>query len=169
MPRKNVTLYAIFHNYHKFSYSHGDVDGIVGNPDPPLVYREGTTIDLAESSRLSRKGYKIKGWHCEYDGKDYPISYRYKLPDSDVVMTAIWETLVYTIPFNTGISAIPNIRIKAETKETIIVPNIEQKREGYKFIGWIILGDFYNVGDEFFVEGQINGLGISGKAIWITN
>ena len=36
MPRNNVTLYAIFHNYRKLYYSYGDVDGIVGNPDAPL-------------------------------------------------------------------------------------------------------------------------------------
>ena len=93
MPRKNVTLYAIFHNFVKFSYSHGDVDGKVGDPQAPFVYVEGGTVDLAESTRLRRKGYTIVGWHCEYDGKDYPIFYRYVLPDADVVMTAIWEPI----------------------------------------------------------------------------
>ena len=169
MPRKNVTLYAIFHNYHKFYYSHGDVDGIVGNPDPPLVYAEGASIDLAESTRLTRKGYKIVGWHCEYDGRDYSISYPYILPDSDVVMTAIWEPLEYTIVFITGVTAIPNIKIKAKTKETIIIPNIHEKREGYIFIGWNIFEIQYYPGDDYIVEGQVPPFGISGKAIWIKN
>ena len=169
MPRKNVTLYAIFHNFHKLYYSHGNVDGIVGNPDAPLVYREGTSIDLAESSRLGRKGYKIIGWHCENDGKDYPIFYPYILPDEDVIMTAIWEPIEYNIVFITGISSIPNIKIKGKTKETLIVPNIDQKREGYKFDGWIFFENHYKSGDDFFVEGQMPGLGISGKAIWIQN
>ena len=105
-----------FHNYHKIYYSHGDVDGIVGIPDATLVYTEGTSIDLAESTRLGRMGYEIVGWHCEYDGKDYPIFYPYKLPDSDVVMTAIWEPIEYTIVFITGVTAIPNIKIKGKTK-----------------------------------------------------
>ena len=167
MPRKNVTLYAIFHNYHKLSYSHGDVDGILGKPDEPLVYREGASIDLAESTRLSRLGYKIKGWHCEYDGKDYPINYPYILPDSDVVMTAIWEPIEYTIVFNTQVSSIPNIKIKAKTKDIIIIPDLEQKREGYIFVGWIIFGNLYIFGDKLIIEAQLPGLGISGKAIWI--
>ena len=131
MPRRNVTLYAIFHNFRKFSYSHGDVDGIIGNPDAPFVYPEGSYIDLAESSRLSRKGYKIKGWHCEYDGKDYPIFYPYKLPDADVVMTAIWEPVQYTIILMTGVTSIPNIKIRAKTNDIIIVPNIERERYIY--------------------------------------
>ena len=169
MPRKNVTLYAIFHNYHKFSYSHGDVDGIIGKPDAPFVYSEGSTIDLAESTRLSRKGYKIMGWHCEYDGKDYPLFYRYILPDADIVMTAIWEPIEYTIIFISGVTTIPNLRIKAKTKDILIIPDINQKREGYIFVGWIFFGNKYNAGDEFIVEGQMPGVGIAGKAIWIQN
>ena len=169
MPRKNVTLYAIFHNYHKLYYSHGDVDGIVGNPDPPLVYPEGTTIDLAEKTRLSRKGYIIKGWHCEYDGKDYKIFYPYILPDEDIVMTAIWEPIEYTIAFITGVKTIPNLKIKAKTKDILIIPDINEKREGYIFVGWIIFENKYNAGDEYLVEGQMPGLGISGTAIWIQN
>ena len=168
MPRRNVTLYAVFHNYRKFSYSYGDVDGIVGNADDAFVFPEGTTIDLAESSRLSRKGYKIKGWHCEYDGKDYPIFYPYKLPDADVVMTAIWEPVQYTIILITGVNSIPNIKIRAKTNDIIIVPNIE--REGYILSGWVFYENkSYKVGDEMIVEGQIPGLGISGRAIWIKN
>ena len=166
MPRRNVTLYAVFYNYHKLYYSHGDVDGIVGNPDAPLVYREGASIDLAESSRLARMGYKIVGWHCEYDGKDYPIFYPYILPDADVVMTAIWEPIEYTIAFQTLVSGIPNIKLKGRTGEIIIAPNIEDKREGYIFGGWIVYGNKYTPGDEIFVQGQMPGLGISGKAIW---
>lgn len=166
MPRKNVTLYAIFHNYRKLSYSHGDVDGIVGNPDAPLVYREGAKIDLAEPSRLARMGYKIVGWHCEYDGKDYPIFYPYVLPDADVVMTAIWEPIEYTIVFQTLVSGIPNIKIKAKTGEYIFAPNIDDKRDGYIFGGWIVYGNEYIPGDEIIIEGQMPGLGISGKAIW---
>ena len=167
MPRKNVTLYAIFHNYRKLSYSHGNVDGIVGNPDAPLVYREGASIDLAESSRLGRKGYKIVGWHCEYDGKDYPIFYRYTLPDADVVMTAIWEPIEYNILFMTRVKEIPNFNIKGKTKEIIILPDIEEKREGYIFNGWNFEGIQYQPGDEFLIEGQLPGIGISAEAIWI--
>ena len=167
MPRRNVTLYAIFHNMRKLYYSHGDVDGILGTPDDPLVYREGATIDLAESSRLARLGYKIKGWHCEYDGNDYPISYPYILPDADIIMTAIWEPIEYTIVFITGVSTIPNIKIKAKTKDIIIVPNLDEKREGYIFLGWSFFGKKYIFGDEMIIEGQMPGLGISGNAIWI--
>lgn len=167
IPRKNVTLYAIFHNFVKFSYSHGDVDGKLGDPQAPFVYLEGGTVDLAESTRLRRKGYEIIGWHCEYDGKDYPIFYRYVLPDADVVMTAIWEPIEYNILFMTRVREIPNFKIKGKTKEVINVPDIEEKREGYIFNGWNFEGIQYQPGDEFYIEGQDPGFGISGEAVWI--
>ena len=167
MPRENVILYAIFHNFVRFSYSHCDVDGIIGDAPAPFVYIEGASVDLAESTRLSRKGYTIVGWHCEYDGNNYPIFYRYILPNADVVMTAIWEPIEYNILFMTRVSSIPNIKIKGKTKETIIIPNIEEKREGYIFNGWNFEGIQYQPGDEYFIEGEIPGFGISGEAIWI--
>ena len=167
MPRENVTLFAIFHNFVKFSYSHGDVDGKIGDSQAPFRYIEGGTVDLAESTRLRRKGYTIVGWHCEYDGKDYPIFYRYILPDADVVMTAIWEPIEYNILFMTRVKEIPNFNIKGKTKEIIILPDIEEKREGYIFNGWNCEGIQYQPGDEFFIEGQDPGIGISAEAIWI--
>jgi hypothetical protein len=167
MPRKNVTLYAIFHNFVYFSYSHGDVDGIIGNPEAPFKYLEGGIVDLAESTRLRRRGYTIVGWHCDYDGKDYPIFYRYVLPDADVVMTAIWEPIEYNILFMTRVREIPNIRIKGKTEEVISVPNIEEKREGFVFNGWNFEGIQYQPGDEFIIKGQDPGIGISAEALWI--
>ena len=114
-------------------------------------------------------GHTIIGWHCEYDGNDYPIFYPYILPDADVIMTAIWEPIEYIINLQTLVTTNPNIKIKAKTKDKIIAPNLDEKREGYIFIGWLIFGNLYNPGDEIIVEGQIPGKGISGKAIWIAN
>ena len=64
---------AIFHNFVKFSYYHGDEDGKPWDPQTPFRYIEGGSVDLAELEGLMRRGYIIVGWHYEYDGKDYPI------------------------------------------------------------------------------------------------
>ena len=84
-------------------------------------------------------------------------------------MTAIWEPIEYTITFITGITTIPNFKIKAKTGDILIIPDIDEKREGYIFVGWIFFGKNYSAGDELIVEGQMPGSGISGKAIWIQN
>ena len=54
-------FFAIFHNFVKFSYSHGDVDGKIGDPQEPFVYIEGGSVDLAESTRLMRIDIQLLG------------------------------------------------------------------------------------------------------------
>ena len=117
---------------------------------------------------MTRKGYKIKAWHCENDGKDYPLFYPYIIPDEDIIMTAVWEPLSYVVFFDAGISSISNIKISAKTKEIIYAPALDIEREGYIFGGWKMYDtDVYFPGDEIEVKGQFPGMGISSKAIWI--
>jgi len=115
MPEHNVTLYAIFLYYRKLTYSPGDVDGIVGQNYDEQIVRAGGMKDLAEGTRLKRKGYNMVEWHCENDGVDYPFFYQYIMPDEDVIMTAIWEPVTYTVIFKTEVSTIPNIKIQGKT------------------------------------------------------
>lgn len=170
IPEHNVTLYALFFYYRNLTYVSGDVDGIVGLKYDIQTMRAGGVKDLAEETRISRKGYKMIAWHCENDGIDYPFFYQYVMPDENVIMTAIWEPLTYTVVFNTGVNTISNIKIQGKTNEIIIAPFLEKEREGYTFLGWKIYESYiYYPGDEIIVEGQMPGIGISAKAIWISN
>ena len=167
IPRRNVTLYPIYHYYRIITYFAGNVDGVVGNEKKEYSNREGGIRELSEGTILSRKGYKNIGWHCQNDGIDYPFFYSYVMPDEDVVMEAIWEPLVYDINFITGVSSIPNIIIKGKTKETIIAPFVSQEREGYSFLGWLYEGKIYFPGDEIVFEGALMGArNPSAKAVW---
>ena len=170
MPEHNVTLKAIFYYYRNLTYVPGDVDGIVGQEYDIQTIRAGGDKQLAESTRLNRKGYVMVGWHCENDGKDYPFFYSYIMPDENVIMTAIWEPITYNIVFISGISSIPNIKISGQTGKKIIAPYLNNIREGYKFIGWSIYdSEVYYPGDEIVVKGQMPGFGITSKAIWALN
>ena len=170
MPEHNVTLRAIFLYYRSLIYESGNVDGIVGVKRNIQTGYYGAEMDLAESSRLGRIGYENTGWHCENDGLDYPFFYNYIMPDEDVVMSAIWKPLTYVITFKTGVNSIPNIKIRGQTGTTIVAPNVENKREGYTFIGWKMYeGEIYYPGDKIPVKGQMPGFGISGTAIWTIN
>ena len=170
MPEHNVTLYAMFHYYRNLTYSPGNVDGLVGITHDILTISEGGEVDLAEETRIKREGYTIKAWHCQNDGIDYPIFYQYTLPDENVIMTAIWEPLLYTLVFESGDKSIPAIRIKAKTNEIITAPYLKREREGYTFIGWKIYKTrVYYPGDEIVVEGQMPGAGINIEAIWSVN
>ena len=169
-PEHNVTLRAVFLYYRKLIYDSGNVDGIVGVNQNIQTGYYGAKMDLAEDTRLKRSGYKMIAWHCENDGIDYPFYFQYNMPDEDVIMTAVWQPLIYLITFYSGDKSIPNIRIRGETGGIIIAPSLENKREGYTFIGWKMYGeDIYYPGDEIVVRGQIPGAGLTATAIWILN
>ena len=169
-PEHNVTLRAVFLYYRKLIYDSGNVDGIVGVNQNIQTGYYGAKMDLAENTRLKRSGYRMIAWHCENDGIDYPFYFQYNMPDEDVIMTAVWQPLIYLITFYSGDKSIPNIRIRGETGGIIIAPILENKREGYTFIGWKMYGeDIYYPGDEIVVRGQMPGGGISGTAIWKQN
>ena len=110
------------------------------------------------------------GWHCENDGIDYPFFHPYIMPDENVIMTAIWEPINYVLVFNNLINSVPNVKLQAETNSRIFAPNIEAEREGYSFEGWSIYNnEIYQPGDEIPIIGQIPGLGIPIKAVWVQN
>ena len=89
------------------------------------------------------------------------------MPDEDVIMTAAWKPKTYVIVFKSGDNKNPNIRINGQTGETIIAPNLENKREGYTFIGWkMYQNEIYYPGDEIVIKGQMPGLGIPATPIF---
>jgi hypothetical protein len=170
MPEHNVTLFAIFYYYRNLTYVPGDVDGVIGALNDIQTMRAGGTKELAEGTRLHRKGYMMIGWHCENDGIDYPFFYPYIMPDENVIMTARWEPINYVIIFNTEDNSIPDIKINGKTGEVIFAPYLETKREGFTFVGWKLYDkELYYPGDEIIIIGQMPGKGISGRAIWKLN
>ena len=60
MPAHNVTLTSIYYYYRNLTYVPGDVDDVVGLQYDIQTMRAGGMKDLAESSRLSRKGYTVR-------------------------------------------------------------------------------------------------------------
>ena len=168
MPEHNVTLYAVYYYYRSLIYSSGNIDGILGEKENIQTAFYGAPMDLAESTRLKRLGYEMEAWHCENDGKDYPFFYQYIMPDEDVIMTPVWKPVTYVMVFKTGVNSNPNLKIRGQTGGFVIAPNIEEKREGFTFIGWLKYEtDLYYPGDEIPVKGQMPGMGISGTAIWL--
>ena len=170
MPAHNVTLTAIYYYYRNLTYVPGDVDDGVGAQNDMQTLRAGGEKDLAESTRLARKGYTIVGWHCENDGIDYPIFYPYIMPDENVIMTAILEPLNYVLVFNNLVNSAPNPRLQGKTNTKVFAPDVEAEREGYTFEGWLLYeNQIYQPGDEIIIKGQMPGMGINIKAVWVPN
>ncbi len=170
MPEHDIELTPSWHKYCKFEYSAGDVDRIVGVTGQVLERIAGLKTELAESSRLSRIGFYLSGWHCSVDDKVYSPEYSYLMPDEDVVFTAVWEPKTYTLVFRPELHAEDYfIKIDAKTDTTVICPDINMQKPGYKFGGWDYKGTIYQPGDEFLVYGEIAGLGIPLEGVWIAD
>ena len=90
VPDHNITLTPCWNYYHMITYYAGDYDDIVGQKTAMVKSSEGIGMDLADSSRFSRKGYTLSGWECTLNGEIYGTSARYIVPDTDVTFNAVW-------------------------------------------------------------------------------
>lgn len=168
MPSHDVELTPSWHKYHKFIYSTGDVDRIVGVLSQELERIALFETDLAEAGRFSRIGFRNTGWLCSADGQVYPPESPYMMPDEDVVFTAVWEPITYTLVFRPELlDKSTHIRIDGQTDTAVICPDVNIKKPGYRFGGWDYKGTIYQPGDEFLIYGEIAGLGIPLEGVWI--
>ena len=170
MPDHDIEFTPSWHKYRKFCYSAGDVDRIVGVLGQELERIEGFQTELAEASRLSRIGFYLSGWHCSADDKIYEPEAYYTMPEEDVVFTAVWAPKTYTLVFRPELRKLEtHIRIDGQTDTTVVCPEPGMTKPGYKFAGWDYKGTLYQPGDEFFIYGEISGLGIPLEDVWIAS
>lgn len=168
MPDHDIELTPSWHKYRKFSYSVGDVDRVLGVVSQELERVAGFQTELAEASRFSRIGFYNVGWHCSADDKIYKPEAYYTMPDEDVVFTAVWEPINYTLVFRPEPYGEEHfIRIDGKTDTTVVCPEVNMTKPGYKFGGWDYKGTIYQPGEEFPIYGEISGLGIPLEGVWI--
>lgn len=168
MPSHDIELTPNWLKYHKFTYSAGNVDRVIGVVKQELERIATLETDLAEAGRFSRIGFRNKGWLCSADGLIYPPESKYIMPEEDVVFTAVWEPITYTLVFRPTLHDEEHfIRINGQTDTTIICPDVNVERPGFKFVGWDYKGTIYQPGDEFQIYGEISGLGIPLEGVWI--
>ncbi len=163
---EDVTLYPNLKKLYTLKYSVGDADRINGVTELLFEIAEGEPTNLQNNDRFSRNGFRISGWHCENDGKDYGPVAPFTMPSEDVLMTPIWEPIYYTISFKPSGNSADNIKIKGYTDTAITVPECNYVKEGYTFAGWQYQDTVCQPGDEFVIPGSKPGIGISFTAIW---
>ena len=151
----------------KLIYTVGDADRIVGATYMEYENYETMFTNLQSNTRFSRRGFKLTGWLCDYDGQIYPCDYYYTMPKADVTMTPVWEPINYKLLFNpmSGSSA-DIIRVPGTTDTTITIPECSVTKEGYTFKGWEFEGKLYQPGEEYLVEGTTPGLGYTFIGKW---
>jgi uncharacterized repeat protein (TIGR02543 family) len=122
-----------------------------------------TSVTYGQQPNLTndpvRNGYAFTGWRAG----DVMIDENWTMPDSDVVITAVWEGLssqaIFISPNQTTI-------LSTTSGETIgSLPTVEVK-PGFIFLGWsLAVGDATQIVDESFVVE--NGLTIRLYPIWV--
>lgn len=167
MHDEDMTLYPNFKKIYNLLYTVGDADRINGVTFLEYEIAEGDSTNLQSNSRFSRNGFKILGWHCETDGKDYAPDSYFEMPGNDVVMTPIWDPINYVINFKPSSNAADNIKVSGYTDTAIIAPECDYVNEGFRFGGWQYNDTVIQPGEEFIIPGAKPGMGISFKAVWI--
>ncbi len=105
---------------------------------------DGATHNITSSASFNRKGYTLKGWNTERDGKGtaYSTSDKIKI-SNNITLYAQWEIITYTITYNLdggrledGVTNPTSYTIESETF-TLHNPI----KDGHTFSGWRLDGN----------------------------
>ena len=165
MPNREIEIRPRWLKVCALTYFAGDYDRIVGATHMYFEQPESTSTELQTSTRFSRDGFKLVGWHCSADDKVYLPEETFTMPGEDIIMTAVWKPIDYKIVFNSGTGADGITRITGTTDTTITIPERTAEKAGYKFSGWKFGDEVYQPGDEYLVAGLYSGLGYAFNAV----
>ncbi len=156
--------------YSTVYYSAGDHENMVSATEFSIAIPQGSSFELSESTRFSRKGYELIGWYInttdEYIGCGAP----YVMPTYDLYVDAVWEALEYSVGFaglgGTTASGESNIYIDGTYGVPMTLPENPFTKEGYIFSGWKYDGVVYQEGDTFEIPALTVGLKVVLSAVW---
>lgn len=166
MPDHDVVFEPCWYKNYNVYYEAGDVDRINGTKTFVYDRYETNTFDLPTKDKISRNGFQIVGWLCDYDGKIYSPVSQFTMPSADVHFTAVWEPKTYTVVFRSKSDTSEIIKIAGETDTAITVPEVTSTKKGYEFVGWSYDGVIYQPGDDFVIPGAKPGVGIALDGVW---
>ncbi len=133
----NVSLYAVWTavpvppvSTYSVLYAPGG-DNVIGLPANQSGLTQGTTVVVGGVP--SRIGYNFTGWMSSRGGV-YQAGSSFTMPASNVVLTASWAPLVFTITFVDG----QGNTLKTETVGYggTVLPPTDPTRSGFRFVGW---------------------------------
>ncbi|MDE5946253.1 MAG: InlB B-repeat-containing protein [Oscillospiraceae bacterium] len=165
MPAHDVTLSPVWCQIHNIYYESGDVDNLIGGTSITFEKTATQSFELADNTRLARKGYNLVGWKSDVDGQEYLTNATFTMPDSDVHFTAVWKPISYNVKFSA--STKESVKVKASYGESLIVPECEFTKDGYVFGGWTYKGKTYDAGDRFEIPALLRGETITFGCKWI--
>lgn len=128
---ENVTsdfdLYAVWGDAYTVTFDYND--GKTGNATVGVA--RDTAIDTKIPADPTKKGYTFEGW---FNGEDN-LTAKTVITD-DVIYTAKWTPISYTIVLNPGDGVGEPVKLDATYDQKIALPKNTFTREGYDFNGW---------------------------------
>ena len=166
MPAHDLVLTPNWVQIFNIYYEAGDVDNIKGKAEIVMDKREGVSFELGDKDRLSRTGYNLTGWLCDYDNKEHKINETFVMPSADVHFTAVWTPAVYPFTYYSNNSFKQKLNGECSFGDKIKLPECHFRQYGYKCTGWAYKGTPYEVGGEFVVPSIFAGQSITLSAQW---
>ena len=135
MPAGNVVLTAQWEKEaesYTVTYKNGEASESAGS------YKAGEWVNVKEAPAAAA-GQTFKGWESNVGGTVYQPGKTFEMPDTNVVLTAIWDSETYKITWKNGDATLSETTVKhGETPKYIgETPTKEATAEyTYTFSGW---------------------------------
>ena len=120
----NTDLYAVWGDAYTVTFDNGGVRSTAS-------VAQNTAIGTKIPADPTKKGYTFEGW---FNGED-KLTAKTVITD-DVIYTAKWTPITYTIELNAGGDVGEKVTLNAAYDQEITLPKNTFTREGYDFNGW---------------------------------
>ena len=149
MPADDVTLTAQWAAIdYAVTYNGNENDGgVVPSDDTVYHYKDKVTVLTDEPTKT---GYTFSGW--SYGTDIYEAGDKFDMPADDVMLTAQWTVIDYTVTYNGNGSdggIVPSDDTVYHYNDEVTVLTDEPTKTGYTFSGWNDGTNTYNSGDKF--------------------
>ena len=149
MPADDVMLTAQWAAIdYAVTYNGNENDGgVVPSDDTVYHYKDEVTVLTDEPTKT---GYTFSGW--SYGTDIYEAGDKFDMPADDVMLTAQWTVIDYTVTYNGNGSdggIVPSDDTVYHYNDEVTVLTDEPTKTGYTFSGWSDGTNTYNSGDKF--------------------
>ena len=148
MPEGGAVVSALWKEEHTITYSYGEVEANHGTGIVPLDLRryvEGDAVALSSQEVTAARGWRFDGWSVSCASSGTPISVSsdaFVMPDDDVVVTAQWSLITYSVVYERSASSsdkvVEEITVESNGGKLVLKDATLFEAQGSTFSGWRI-------------------------------
>jgi len=132
MPPEDMKFTAVWRQLeYQVTY---DANGGIGAPTDNTIYHYQDTVTV-KNDIPTKSGYSFEGWLSDADQLVYSGEDHFMMPPDNVVLTAVWEAIDYTVTVNNSYADVTGAGTYIVDDDVSIDAGF---REGYSFVGWTV-------------------------------